>query len=268
MAATHRPLARAVRAPHKPPMPIPAEFGLGRTAIVTGGARRIGAALARALAQDGWPVLIHYQRSRREAEALAAEIGADTVMADLADPGAAAMILAAAGPAPALLVNNASGFAYDTHADFGLDQWAAHMDVNLRAPALLTRAFAAATPQGARGLVVNMLDAKLASLNPDYFSYTVSKAGLAAATELAARAFAPAIRVNAIAPSITLVSGPQSRERFEAVHAANPLGVGVEVEDIARALRFIVATPSLSAQVITLDGGQRLMGLPRDVAYL
>ena len=249
-------------------MTIAPEFGPGRTAIVTGAARRIGAALARALAEEGWPVLIHYHRSRREAEALAAEIGADTVEADLADPAAAQAIVAAAGRAPALLVNNASGFVYDTHADFALDQWAAHMDVNLRAPVLLTRAFAAAQPEGARALVVNLLDAKLASLNPDYFSYTLSKAGLAAATELAARAFAPNIRVNAIAPAITLVSGPQTRERFEAVHAMNPIGVGVCVEDVVRALRFIIATPSLNAHTITLDGGQRLMGLPRDVAYL
>jgi NAD(P)-dependent dehydrogenase (short-subunit alcohol dehydrogenase family) len=249
-------------------MPVPAEFGPGRAAIVTGAARRIGAALARALAEDGWPVVVHYHRSRREAEALAAEIGAETVQADLADPAAAQAIIEAAGPAPALLVNNASGFAYDTHADFTLEQWAAHLDANLRAPVLLTRAFAAAQPEGARALVVNLLDAKLASLNPDYFSYTVSKAGLAAATELAARAFAPRIRVNAIAPSITLVSGPQTRESFEAVHANNPIGVGVTVDDVVRALRFIVATPSLSAHTITLDGGQRLMGLARDVAYL
>lgn len=249
-------------------MPVPAEFGPGRAAIVTGAARRIGAALARALAEDGWPVLIHYNRSRREAEALAAEIGAETVQADLADPDAAAAIIAAAGPAPALLVNNASRFTYDTHASFTGADWDAHMAANLRAPVELTRAFAAALPDGARGLVVNLLDAKLASLNPDYFSYTVSKAGLAAATELAARAFAPGVRVNAIAPSITLVSGPQSRESFEAVHAMNPIGVGVTVEDVVRALRFIVATPSLSAHTITLDGGQRLMGLARDVAYL
>jgi NAD(P)-dependent dehydrogenase (short-subunit alcohol dehydrogenase family) len=249
-------------------MPFPAEFGPGRCAIVTGGARRIGAAIARALAEDGWPVLIHYNQSRREAEALAAELGAETVQADLADPEAAAAILEAAGPAPALLVNNASGFAYDRHEDFTLDHWAAHMDTNLRAPVLLTRAFAAAVPEDARGLVVNLLDAKLSSLNPDYFSYTVSKAGLAAATELAARAFAPRLRVNAIAPSITLVSGPQTRESFEAVHARNPTGVGVTVADVVRALRFIIATPCLHAQTITLDGGQRLLGLPRDVAYL
>lgn len=249
-------------------MTVPAEFGPGRTAIVTGGARRIGAVIARALAEDGWPVLIHYHRSRREAEALAAEIGADTVEADLADPAAAEVILAAAGPAPALLVNNASDFRYDAHADFPLEQWAMHMDVNLRAPVLLTRALAAAVPEGGRALVVNLLDAKLASLNPDYFSYTISKAGLAAATELAARAFAPRLRVNAIAPSVTLVSGPQSRQNFEAVHAMNPMGAGVEVADIVRALRFIIATPCLHAQTITLDGGLRLMGLPRDVAYL
>lgn len=245
--------------------------GPQRTAIVTGGARRIGGAMVRALAADGWFVVIHCHRSRAEADALAAELGdARVVAADLADPGAADAILAACAGAPplGLLVNSASRFDYDTFDDFGLDQWQAHMDVNLRAPALLIRAFAAAVPDGETACVVNLLDAKLASLNPDYFTYTVSKIGLAGVTELAARAFAPRLRVNAIAPAVTLVSGPQSRENFEAVHTLNPLHRGVEVAEIVAALRFIVATPSLNAQTIAVDGGQRLLGLTRDVAFM
>jgi len=243
------------------------EFEGLRTAIVTVGARRIGAAICRALSADGWHLLIHYNRSHAEAEALAAELGnAATVRADLAEPGAADAVLAALeGLPPArLLVNNASLFAYDGAEDFTLESWDAHQRVNLRAPALLARALA---PQV--GLIVNMLDAKLSAPNPDFFSYTVSKQGLAGLTELLARAWAKrGIRVCGISPAVTLVSGAQSGENFEAVHALNALGRGVAVEEIVAALRFIVATPTLTGQVIVLDGGQRFLALPRDVQLL
>lgn len=238
------------------------------TAIVTGGAKRIGAELVRALAVDGWHVLIHYNQSRAQAEALAAEVGnASTVQADLADPEASATIIAALDglPPARLLVNNASLFAHDDIRDFTPEGWAAHMDVNLRAPALLSRAFAAAAGEG---LIVNLLDAKLHGPNPDFFSYTISKYGLAGVTELSARAFAPQIRVNAIAPSVTLVSGPQSRANFDKVHGLNALGRGVRVEEIVAALRFLIATPSITGQTILLDGGQRFLALPRDVQFL
>jgi NAD(P)-dependent dehydrogenase (short-subunit alcohol dehydrogenase family) len=244
------------------------EFEGPRTAIVTGGAKRIGAELVRALAADGWHVLIHYHRSKAEAAALAAEVGnAVIVAADLADPGAAETILDAAAGLPPLhlLVNNASLFAPDAIADFTPESWAAHLDVNLRAPALLSRAFAA---RAGRGLIVNMLDAKLASLNPDFFSYTISKIGLGGLTELCARAFAPEIRVCGIAPSVTMVSGPQSRANFDKVRTMNALGRGVDVAEIVAALRFIVATPTMTGHTILLDGGQHFLSLPRDVQYL
>ena len=243
-----------------------------QTAIVTGGAKRIGAALVRALAMDGWHVVIHCNASRIEADALAAEIGnAVVVAADLADPAAADTIIAAANGLPplALLVNSASRFVYDRFDDFAVPDFDTHMAVNLRAPALLTRAFAAAVPDaGEPALVVNLLDAKLESLNSDYFTYTLSKIGLDGLTELTARAFSPCLRCAAIASAVTLVSGPQSRENFEAVHGMNPLRRGVAVEEIVAALRFIIATPTFNAQTITLDGGQRLLGLPRDVAFM
>ncbi|HTU10329.1 MAG TPA: SDR family NAD(P)-dependent oxidoreductase [Allosphingosinicella sp.] len=239
-----------------------------RTAIVTGGAKRIGAELVRALAADGWHVLIHYNRSAAEATALAAEVGdATTVQADLAAPEAADRIVAALDglPPARLLVNNASLFAHDDIRDFTPESWAAHLDVNLRAPALLTRVFAAAAGEG---LVVNLLDAKLHGPNPDFFSYTISKYGLAGVTELAARAYAPAIRVCGIAPSVTLVSGPQSRANFDKVHGLNALERGVRVEEIVAALRFLIATPSITGHTILLDGGQRFLSLPRDVQFL
>jgi NAD(P)-dependent dehydrogenase (short-subunit alcohol dehydrogenase family) len=248
----------------------------GETAIVTGGAKRIGAALVEALAADGWDLLIHCNRSTAEAESLAEKLrahgtNAAVVSADLVDPRAPDAIVAAAkGLAPlGLLINSASLFEYDRLEDFSAEAFDQHMAVNLRAPALLIRAFAAAL--GAReeaALVVNLLDAKLASLNPDYFTYTLSKIGLEGLTELAARQFAPAIRVAGIAPAVTLVSGPQSRANFEAVHAMNPLRRGVAVSEIVSALRFIIATPSFNAQTLVLDGGQRLLGLPRDVAHM
>ena len=245
-----------------------------RTAIVTGGAKRIGAALVRALAADGWHVVIHCNRSRAEAEALADELGRGTatvVAGDLADPDIGERIVAAAAGAPplALLVNSASRFVDDRFERFDAAGWDAHLAVNLRAPALLIQAFAAALPPSdTPATVVNLLDAKLASLNPDFLSYTVSKIGLAGLTELAARAYAPRLRANAIAPAVTMVSGPQSRENFAAAHVLNPLGRGVDVAEIVAALRFIIATPTLNAQTITLDAGQRLLGLPRDVAYM
>jgi len=244
------------------------EFEGPRTAIVTGGAKRIGAEIVRALAADGWDVVIHYHHSRAEAEALAAEVGnAAIVRADLVDPAAAETILAAAAGLPPLrlLVNNASVFVHDDIAKFTADGWAAHLDVNLRAPALLSRAFAARVE---RGLIVNMLDAKLAALNPDFFSYTISKIGLAGLTELCARAFAPNVRVCGIAPSVTMVSGPQSRANFDRVRTMNALGRGVDVSEIVAALRFIVATPTLTGHTILLDGGQRFLSLPRDVQFL
>jgi len=242
-----------------------------RTAIVTGGAKRIGAALCRALAADGWHLLIHYNASRAEAEALAAELGnAATVRAELAEVDAAERIMAGLDglPPPRLLVNNASRFVYDAAEDFSVESWDVHQAVNLRAPALLSQAFAARAGEDG-GLIVNLLDAKLAQPNPDFFSYTISKMGLAGLTELTARAFAAGgVRVCGIAPSVTLVSGPQSRDDFEQVHALNALGRGVDVEEIVAALRFLIATPTITGQIVTLDGGQRFLSLPRDVQFL
>jgi NAD(P)-dependent dehydrogenase (short-subunit alcohol dehydrogenase family) len=247
------------------------EFEGPRTAIVTGGAKRIGAALCRALAGDGWHVLIHCRRSVEEAQALARELGAAAlVSADLASPDAPDRVMAglAGLPPPRLLVNNASRFAFDTADDFTVERWDENLAVNFRAPALLSQAFAARVAAGG-GLIVNLLDAKLAAPNPDFLTYTLAKAGLAAATELFARAWAHrGIRVCGIAPSVTLLSGAQSPDNFDAVHALNALRRGVRVEEIVAALRFIIATPTLTGQTLTLDGGQRFLGLPRDVQFL
>lgn len=238
---------------------------------MTGGARRIGAALVHALAEDGWDVLIHCRDSVEQAAVLAEDVGRGRiVVSDLAqdDPCAPIRDALAGMPPLALLVNSASRFVQDDLFDFTLESWAAHFDVNLRAPALLIRMFAELAGKDG-GLIVNLLDAKLAQPNPDFFSYTLSKMGFAGLTELAARRLAAQkIRVCGIAPSVTLVSGPQSRENFEAVHAMNALRRGVVVEEIVGALRFLVDTPSLTGQTIVLDGGQRFLNLPRDVQYM
>lgn len=246
------------------------ELSFPRTAIVTGGARRIGAAIVRALAEDGWNVLIHCHQSRDEAEALAEEVGrARVAVSDLGLPDLDAPIRAALSDMPpvGLLVNNASRFVHDDFEDFTPEGWAAHFNVNLRAPALLSRMFAELAGEG--GLIVNLHDAKLAFPNPDFFTYTLSKIGLDGLTELTARKLAERkIRVCGIAPSVTLVSGRQTRKNFEAVHRMNALERGIVAADIVSALRFIVATPTLTGQTIVLDGGQRFLRLPRDVQFM
>ena len=167
-----------------------------------------------------------------------------------------------------LLVNNAARFAWDGFGEFGADEFAAHMAVNVRAPALLIERFAAAQ-DGGDALVVNLLDSKLAAPNPDYLSYTLSKQALAGLTELSARALAPrGIRVNGIAPALMLHSSGQSEENFEAMHANNPLRRGVEPADVVGAIRYLVGARCVTGQVIVIDSGQRFLGLDRDVQFL
>lgn len=248
------------------------EFGSPRTAIVTGGGRRIGEAFVRALAADGWAVLIHCNNSVDEAQALSAELpGSRVVAADLGKADCADRVFAALDhmPPPALLINSASRFELDQFDNFTVEGWDRHFLPNLRGPALLTRAFADRVPEGEAALIVNMLDAKLAQPNPDFFTYTISKYGLAALTELTARVLAGrGIRVCGIAPSVTLVSGEQTRDNFDAVHRLNALGRGVTVDDLVAALRYLIASPHVTGEILRVDAGQRFLGLPRDVQFL
>jgi NAD(P)-dependent dehydrogenase (short-subunit alcohol dehydrogenase family) len=233
-------------------------------AIVTGGAKRVGAILVERLLHDGWAVVAHVHEPGDGVPA-----GALAVAADLSRPDCGERILGACPQAPRLLVNCAARFAPDDLAHFDPAEFGAHMAINVAAPALLTKAFAAATGEAGDRLVVNILDAKLKAPNPDFLSYTLSKAALAALTELSARALAgEGVRVNGIAPALMLQSPGQSRENFERMHAHNPLGVGVEPEHVWRALRFLLDSPVVTGEVLTLDGGQRFMGLPRDVQFL
>jgi NAD(P)-dependent dehydrogenase (short-subunit alcohol dehydrogenase family) len=230
--------------------------------LITGGARRLGAAMARTLRDAGYDVIIHAHHSVDEAQALAAEIGARVVLGDLAEP---ARILEQCGPLGGL-INNASRFEFDTIRTVTAAELAAHYVPNVIAPVLLAQGFAAQQPED--GVIINILDQKLSNLNPDHFSYTLSKAALAAASEMMAQALAPNIRVCAIAPGITLPGARQSQERFARAWAANPLKRGATPEDIAATALYILRTPSLTGVTIPVDGGEHLTHRARDVAFL
>ncbi|WP_309662230.1 SDR family oxidoreductase [Sphingomonas sp.] len=237
-----------------------------RTAIVTGAGKRVGAEIARALMADGWSVVAHV---RGDADSV--PDGATKIVADLADPDCATRIFAGAHGLPPvrLLVNNAARFAFDSLGAINVAEFDAHMAVNARAPLLLIEAFAAAQDGTSAALVVNLLDAKLAAPNPDFFSYTLSKQALAGLTELCARALAPkSIRVNGIAPALMLRSAGQSEENFAAMNRANPLRRAVEPADVVAALRYLIASPAVTGEVLTIDGGQRFWSLERDVQFL
>lgn len=238
--------------------------------LITGGARRLGAAMARGIAAAGYQVVIHARETSDEATALADEIDAKLVFGDLADPAAPQRIIAEAvqkaGPLFGL-INNASRFEYDAAASVTAEQIAAHMAPNLVAPVLLTKYFAAAQSLE-RGVVINILDQKLSNLNPDFFSYTLAKAALAAASEMFAMALAPNIRVCGIAPGLTMISTMQTPERFEAAWRENPLRRGAAPEDIAAAALYILSTPSITGTTLTVDGGEHLMRRSRDVGFL
>lgn len=236
-----------------------------RTAIVTGAGKRVGAAIATALLADGWIVLAHVHH-----ESDAAPDGAARVVADLAEPDCGERIFAAAAELPPvrLLINNAARFSWDGFGEFSPEQFDAHMAVNVRAAALLIDALSARHAND-DALVVNLLDSKLSAPNPDYLSYTLSKAALASLTDLAARALAPrSIRVNGIAPGLMLRSSGQSEENFKAMHSNNPLRRGVEPDDIVAAIRYLVGATGVTGEVITIDSGQRFLGLGRDVQFL
>ncbi|HEX6661349.1 MAG TPA: SDR family oxidoreductase [Sphingomicrobium sp.] len=236
-----------------------------RTAIVTGAGKRVGRHIADSLLADGWTVVAHVRNDSDEVSD-----GAVKAVADLSDPDCAERIFAATGGLPpvTLLVNNAARFAWDGFGEFDGSQLDAHMAVNVRAPALLIDRFAAELGAGADALVVNLLDSKLAAPNPDFLSYTLSKAALAALTELAARALAPqGVRVNGIAPALMLRSSGQSEENFEKMHAHNPLKRGVTTEDVVGALRYLIEARSVTGEVLVIDSGQRFLGLGRDVQF-
>ena len=243
--------------------------------LITGAAKRIGAALATNLATDGWHVIIHCNENRLLADELCKRLSdngrkAEVLQADLSNPDACRKLIRDACESRALsaLINNASLFVYDEINDFSLQTLQSHMAVNVAAPAILTAEFAKNLKSQDNGCVINILDSKLFGLNPDYFSYTLSKSALQSFSALAAQAYAPKLRVNAIAPGITLPSGTQTEEEFRLSHQRNLLKKGADTKDIVAAARLMLSTPSMTGETIILDGGAHLQPLPRDVAFM
>jgi len=235
-------------------------------ALVTGAGRRIGHAIAADLGRRGWAVAVHHHRSAAEADTLVDDIRAAggravALAADLADEAATARLIPRAvdalGPLTCL-VNNASVFANDRVGGLTRASWDSHVETNLRAPLVLAEAFAGQVPEGTAGNIVNLLDQRVWNLGPGFVSYTVSKSALWTLTRTLALALAPGIRVNGIGPGPALPSRGESDAAFAAHCARLPLGRGTSPAEICAALRFILAAPAMTGQMIALDGGEHL----------
>lgn len=265
IVACTRPLRAPLPGVGSPAMP-PLSATIPRVALVTGGAKRLGRAIALALAEAGFSVAVHCRSSRTRAEAVAEEVrargrAAVVLAADLADEDAVAALMPAASAALGpigVLVNNASTFERDEWHDATRASWDRHMEPNLRAPFVLMQAFARALPAQAEGVVLNLLDQRVWSLTPHFVSYTVSKAGLWTLTRTMALALAPRVRVCAIGPGPALPSARQTPDQFARQTASVPLGRGTSPEEVASAALAILSLPSFTGQMLALDGGQHL----------
>ncbi|WP_339780316.1 SDR family oxidoreductase [uncultured Thalassospira sp.] len=243
-----------------------------KTALITGAAKRIGRVIALDLAGQGYDIVLHCNQSRDAADQLAADIRnmgrkAHVVSADLSREDETAGIMDAAygalGPV-GLLVNNASTFEYDDVKTATRESWDFHMEVNLRAPFVLSQAFARQLPGDVAGLIVNIIDQRVWNLTPHFTTYSLSKAGLWTLTQTLALGLAPRIRVNGIGPGPVLPSVRQSQEDFDAQCRKTPLGIGTSPQQICDAIRFFLAAPALTGQMLALDGGQHLNWAPSD----
>lgn len=248
-----------------------------RWALVTGAAQRLGRAVALDLAHEGWGVVVHYRGSAEAANVTIAEIAAGggkavAVRADLGDKaerhGLIAHATRKAGAPILALVNCAAMFEHDTIDTLTEEALQRHIALNTFTPSLLAREFAEALPEDARGCVVNFLDFKLANPYSDHFSYTLSKYALAGATELLARALAPRVRVNAVAPGYVLAAPGQAEADFKRLHGDTPLGEGPNPGDIAHAVRFLIENPAVTGQTIYVDSGRRFRSYERDMGFM
>jgi NAD(P)-dependent dehydrogenase (short-subunit alcohol dehydrogenase family) len=244
-----------------------------KTVLVTGGAKRLGRAIALHLGTAGWSVAIHYNVSQADAEETVAALHAKGVHAaalnaDLSMEEDSQRLIArankAVGPLTAL-VNNASVFESDTIATLTRESWDKHMETNLRAPIVLAQNFAEQLPEGAEGAIVNLLDQRLLKPTPQFLSYGVSKAGLHWLTVTLAQALAPRIRVNAVAPGPTLRNARQSEMHFKKQQASTVLGRGATPEDVAAAAQYLIEARAVTGQMIAVDGGQHLVWRTADV---
>ena len=244
--------------------------GIPRTALVTGGGKRIGRSIALALAKAGFDVAVHYNTGAHAAEETCAEIaslGRRGLMldADLGREDAVHDLFSRARHslgAIGVLVNNASVFERDEWDSASRESWDRHIEPNLRAPFVLTQHLARCLPADKEGVIINMLDQRVWSLTPHFVSYTISKAGLWALTQTMALALAPRIRVNAIGPGPALPSPRQTQAQFDRQAASVPLRHGSSPEEVARAILAILSLPAMTGQMIALDGGQHLQWSP------
>jgi NAD(P)-dependent dehydrogenase (short-subunit alcohol dehydrogenase family) len=248
-------------------------------AMVTGAAKRIGRQIALMLAQRGWDIVVHYGQSAQEAAQVVAEIEAlgRRAVAVQADLGNVEQVKNVVPQALAYfgrldcVVNNASLFEADSVEDFSQACLDKHMHANLMAPLMLAQDLAASlavdAPDG-MAVVINILDQKLFNLNPDYLSYTLSKAALHTATTMLAQTLAPKVRVVGIAPGLSMVSGDQSASDFEAAHKVTPLGRSSTPQDIAEAVCYVAAARAITGTTLLVDGGQHLVPTQRDVMFL
>jgi NAD(P)-dependent dehydrogenase (short-subunit alcohol dehydrogenase family) len=244
-----------------------------KTVLVTGGAKRIGRTICLALADAGWSVAVHYNRSEADAEDAVAELHARhvhamAIQADLSRENDTQRLIERAredlGPLAAL-VNNASVFENDGVATATRQSWDKHVEVNLRAPFVLAQHFAQQLPDGAQGAIVNLLDQRLFRPTPQFLSYSLSKAGLHWLTTTLAQALAPRIRVNAVAPGPALRNARQSEADFRRQVEATPLRRGPRPEEIAAAVRYLLEAEAVTGQTIAVDGGQHLIWKTADV---
>ncbi|MBI3228928.1 MAG: SDR family oxidoreductase [Burkholderiales bacterium] len=243
---------------------------------MTGAGKRLGRAIALALAAQGWDIAVHYRHSEQEALATVADIialgrRACALRAELSDSAEVAQLLPQAAQLlgrVSCVVNSASLFELDSAHDFSQAKLDKHMHANLAAPILLAQALHAATPDGAQSVVINLLDQKLFNMNPDFLSYTLSKAALHTATTMLAQALAPKLRVVGVAPGITLISGEQSAEDFAKSHKMTPLGYSSRPEDIAASVCFLADAAAITGTTLVVDGGQHLIPLQHDVAFI
>lgn len=241
-------------------------FVAPKNALVTGASHRIGRAIALDLAQAGWNVAVHHNESADAARRVVAEIEAagghaTAVRADLSLEAETALLIRHASDATGpitCLVNNAARFEHDAADSVTRDSWDLHMETNLRAPFVLTQEMARYLPDNTNGAVINIIDERVWNLTPHFISYTLSKAGLWTLTQTMALALAPRIRVNAVGPGPTLPSPRQTESQFDRQSASTPLKRGTTPEEICEAIRFILAAPALTGQMIALDGGQHL----------